>query len=651
MSVEASPEKVAANLQAFKDHAPGIYAQLSAVIDLNSTVVMKDGVPSNINLEAAELYPADAKHWTEGQLKGFWHNPPRLVMENVTHCNPSDVSFDFHGKLSTLFQEKGWNDLPAAPVRESAFAFIFGIGLGYHLEELVSRLEVTNLFLIEPVVEFLHHSLLVVDWKFVFEEAERRGIHVYFIMDDDPKKMLRQIETEIVRLTEFFLDGSYFYYHNYSWALLELNKMLMQVMPHHIYSTGFYEDECIMMTQAIANIKTSDFRVAENRPVVEQHVPVFIAAAGPSLDNDIEVIKEWRSKVVLISCGTTLSILRRHGLRPDIHIEVENGPLTPVHIGRAVDAYGDLKDVILVSSITVHPDAVQYFGEAWFYYRAALSPTKVFKGPHTPLYGAEPTVSNGALAIALSGGFQEVYLFGVDCGSRIDSKEHHAKGSIYHTDQDFKIDDMDKTHDRIRPGNFGGMFRANYALDMTARGIFELKNHFRRVRLYNCSDGARIDGAQPFSSESIDLSDHKGDPKRALESLRSQWTLYRAGEGFQHCSRKALLESCDTYKTAFHGFLEEARSEVDFHALMRRYREVLADNLPFCAGVHSVVGPSAESIMRMTAFYWRRHEDEAIRSALLSSAIDILIPIFDRMVEGARAIFSEISEGNAVSGA
>lgn len=644
MSKISSADKVQANLQAFKDFAPEVYSQIAGIIDPLSTLVMADGIPSNIKLETAEIYPANAKSWTEGQLKGFWHNPSRLVLTNIFHCNPSGISEGFYAKLVEPFKREPWTDVSPWPLRESAFAFIFGVGLGYHIEELINRLEVSNVFLIEPVAEFLHHSMLVVDWDAVFETAKKRNITIRFVVEADPKAIIRQIETVMVGDDSFFIDGSYIYYHNYSWALLESNNLLMQVLPHHIYSTGFYEDECLMMTQAIANIKKGGFAIAENIPIVENNVPVFIVAAGPSLDNDIEIVKAWRSKVILISCGTTLSILLRHGLRPDLHIEVENGPLTPVHIGRAVDTYGSIKDTILVSSITVHPDASQYFSKVWYYYRPALSSSKVFKGPHVPLYGAEPVVANGGLALALAGGFQEIYLFGVDCGSRVDSQEHHAKDSIYHTDEDFKVRDIEKTHDRIHPGNFGGMFRANYALDMAARGIFELRRHYQRARVYNCSDGVRIDGVQPFSSEAIDLSAYPDAPQKILENLEQCWTHYEKNEGFKHCSRKDVLAGCDQYEQVLRGFFEEARDLDNFHDIMRRYRGLIKENLPACIGVHSVVGPSIECMLRMTSFYWRRYDDAELRRSLLNSAIDSMLPLLEQMTAGAREIFAEIAE-------
>ena len=637
-------ELVRRNKAAFKTHSPAILDLLGQIRDAQSVPVVEDGLLQNIRVGESMIYPAPAVEWTQRQLRGFYDDPLRMVFDNANHCNPSDISLRLYSDLGHHLAEGDHDHLAAAPVVDSGFAFVFGVGLGHHIESLIDTLKVRHFIFIEPVLEFLLHSMLVVDWTEVFRKAEDAGIQIHFVTEQEPKDITRRIEAILVSLGTTFIEGSYFYYHYYSWALIEANSLLSVNIKHHIYSTGFYEDECLMIANSSGNILDHAFRICEPKPMVELDVPVFIVGSGPSLDNDIEYIQKWRSKAVVISCGTTLSILLRHGIRPDIHIELENGPLTPQHISRAAEEFGPMDGIIFAGSITVDPRAIAQFPEAWLLFRGALSPATIFRGPHLTLAGAEPTVSNGGFAVAAASGFRQIYLFGVDCGYRAGGKTHHAKDSIYYHDKQFDLGDVKSAYDRTLPGNFGGTYRASYAFDMTARNICELKRHYRHIDLYNCSDGARIDGAAPKAAAAIDLSASRGDPKATLERVRQQWAAYEPRGMLRWCDTEAIIDGCRIYADEIASFCAEAKAQTSFYAMFSDLLQLSRAMPEETKGVRAIIEPSVHSMMRIAAYYGCRMRDETKRHELLGYALDRIVPLVQEMCDGTAEIFERLRD-------
>ena len=65
-----------------------------------------------------------------------------------------------------------------------------------------------------------------------------------------------------------------------------------------------------------------------NIPTYLLDVPVFIVGNGPSLDYLIEVLREEKERVVIVSCGTALQALYQNGITPDYHAEIETNRST-----------------------------------------------------------------------------------------------------------------------------------------------------------------------------------------------------------------------------------------------------------------------------------------------------------------------------------
>ena len=89
---------------------------------------------------------------------------------------------------------------------------------------------------------------------------------------------------------------------------------------------GFFDDALIGIAQGLKSLpktKIAHYQGRDALPKWVSNIPVFILGNGPSLDQGIELLKEVRDQVLLICCGSTINTLKKLGVTPDIHVDIE----------------------------------------------------------------------------------------------------------------------------------------------------------------------------------------------------------------------------------------------------------------------------------------------------------------------------------------
>ncbi len=589
-----------------------------------SRLVVEDGEAVNLDLGGGTLYPLPAAEWTRQRMAEFASDPERLGYADPSHCNLSAVSMPLLDQMATYVRNRGLTQsLAGLPVVDVGYLFVFGVGLGHHIGELIGATPARHVVLIEPVPEFIRHACAVVDWAQVFETARERGITVHVCLESDPERICRFVEALVSREGNTFIDGSYFHPHYYSWTFKQCMELLRERLKVHGLSSGFYEDEVEMVRNCHANLDRWPFHLLETRAFREQSLPVFIVGAGPSLDADLDVIRKWRERVLLVSCGTTLGILLKHGLRPDLHCEIERGALVFDLLATVEAEYG-FTGITLVASTTVDPRIGALFDKRWFVFRAALSPAVLLRGAALPLTGTDPLCCNAAFATVTCLGFREIYLFGLDLAQK-EAGRHHAKDSLYFKDEHADLDEMyRKRFNRVVPGNFGGTVDTFWAFDAGRHGIARLQQYYR-TRLFNCSDGARIDGAQPKVAASVNVP--AGTVPRAvvLSRIEAQLRSFSAGEMIEKIDLGGHITGCEAFAAAFEAMIAEARrGDASFVALEARLQAFVADRRPDFAGFFCLALSSLVSMLRVAAFFGCRIPEAEERHAYFLHFLDAL---------------------------
>ena len=139
--------------------------------------------------------------------------------------------------------------------------------------------------------------------------------------------------------------------------------------------------------------------------------------------------------MIIVSCGTSLQVLHRHGIVPDYHAEIEQNRSTHDWATRLKDK-DYLKQITLVSCNGVHPDTCDLYKNVLVAFKEGESSTVsslniLGENNFETLKFAFPTVSNFAVNLFVTLGFKQLYFFGIDLGF-IDKNHHHSKSSGYY---------------------------------------------------------------------------------------------------------------------------------------------------------------------------------------------------------------------------
>ena len=631
-----------ASADAFAAAFPDVWKRVVAAGSPLARIVMDGSEVINLDLGEGKLYPLPAPDWTRDRLAEFRAAPDRIGFPDPAHCNLSSVSLDLLDRLGSYVRESGLvPSLQGLPVTDIDYLFVFGVGLGHHIAPLVAETPARHVVLFEPVVEFIRHACEVVDWAAVLAVAARRGITIHVCLESEPEGLCGFAEFLISHEGNTFLEGSYFHFHYWSWTFKRAYALMRERFKSHALSSGFFEDEVEMVRNCHSNLERWSCHLVESRRFREQTLPVFIVGAGPSLDADLQILKKWRERVLLVSCGTTLGILLKNGLRPDIHCEVERGALVFELLSVVEKAYG-FDGITLLASTTIDPRIGALFEKRWLFVRPGLSPATLLRDAVTPLQGADPLCCNGAFASLAALGFREIYFFGLDLAQKQDG-HHHAKDSLYFEDEHADLDEMyRKRFNRPVPGNFGGTVTTFWAFDLGRQMLSRVQKLYR-TSLFNCSDGARIDGARPRAAGSVEIAPPTLPVSTVLRRVEAQLRSFSAGEMLTAMDLERHADGCAVFVAAFSEMLARAGEEdASFTELETRLHAFVGERRPDCAGFFSLGLSSLVSMLRLASFFGSRIPDPSERRAYLVHFLELYRERAEHLAAEAEALLRSL---------
>ncbi len=387
---------------------------------------------------------------------------------------------------------------------------LVGIGLGYHLEALVNEHDIRHTIIYEPEPDIFYSFLHVVDLEPIFKKCTKDLRSITFKVGDSPGGFVNHISRFLWEKGHFIGCRMYFYRHYRSEIVDEASQLLHNLISRSLHGWGFFEDELISVAHTLLNFEKC-YPIIKKPEYIKthpEHPPVIIVGNGPSLDSNLEHIKEHAQDCIIVSSGSALRVLHDSGICPDYHIEIERT--------RSVDAwFVDLKDddyfkkITLIALNTVHPDVLARFKRVLIGMKpndAGSLLTLATLDEKLPEYilHCNPTAVNGSIALMLALGFTELYLFGVDMGF-LDPDYHHSKKSAYYqSDDDFFKIGTPKSN-RSMEGNFKEEVLTNDNFDFSRFEIERSLHNYPNVRCYNCSDGVKIKYTDPLPAKQINI--------------------------------------------------------------------------------------------------------------------------------------------------
>jgi hypothetical protein len=155
--------------------------------------------------------------------------------------------------------------------------------------------------------------------------------------------------------------------------------------------------------------------------------PAVIAAAGPSLDKQLPLLRAHRDRVVVIAIGQTLKALRQAGIEPDLVHVLESKDVT-----QQLTSAGDTRALCLALTPDAHPSLYDVPTRATFTATTGASPmgTWIAKATGESRFTmGGGTVAQGAVGLAVLMGCSPILLIGQDLA--FTDGRAYAKGSAY----------------------------------------------------------------------------------------------------------------------------------------------------------------------------------------------------------------------------
>jgi hypothetical protein len=521
------------NLQAFKKYFPDIYGQYKDYTPKIWLPIKNTADEVNVLKEKGlnTWYGDSPKQDCILNFENFNEQPNKdgLVLGYGGKKLAHYIHYQFVNETQELLKEakEEVGELPETV----ASIIMFGLGVGYQLEKLLSEHRVEKLFICEPNPDFFYASLFAIDWQAIFEKIDATDGKIYLNVGDDGTDLFRGLVDQFHVMGSYILNNTYFYqsYYNASLnsAIAQLRENLKILISlgenfDYVYYSIEHTKEGFRR-----NIPLLTKNPSSKLSYLDKEVPVFIVGNGPSLDMSIEAIKEYREQAIVISCGTALQALHRNGITPDFHAEVEQNRCTydwPVLIGDLEF----LKKITLISTNGIHPDTCELYKDVLVAFKEGESSTgsalKVLGRQHFEvLQHAFPTVSNFVTDLVSVLGFDHIYLIGVDLGF-VDVKHHHSKSSGYYKEDGKETHDYAKRNNTslIVPGNFRPRVNTKHEFKMSRQMIEKVTAKKPKEQIfYNCSDGAKISETSPLHIDSLLIMSPPSQKQHTIKKLKS----------------------------------------------------------------------------------------------------------------------------------
>lgn len=363
-----------------------------------------------------------------------------------------------------------------------------GISAGLHIEYILEKYETLHSVLIyEPNVDLFILSCYFIDYAKLYEKTSEFSCYIV-VSGFIPVNAVKDFFASRL-ITNSFIRFEYYGYRDR--YIEDAIKVVSEASRTSSRGWGTYEDESIGLNNKLEWINPEKPQYPFLQGVKKIGAPICVVGNGPSLNFLIGFLKENQSKMIILSAGTALAPLKRNGIEPDFHIEIERMD----HVKEWLNDAG-LGDTPLVAADIAHETTLDTSKETYMFVRTASAAEDLYK-PKFVLDYANPLVGNAAFALALNFS-NEIYLCGLDMGFKKDAKIH-AEGSKYDELEDRSAESLPTR------GNFSKDIYTNSLFSLSRVAMEEAIRHNLGVQVYNLSDGVYIDGTKPLQHQKAEL--------------------------------------------------------------------------------------------------------------------------------------------------
>lgn len=428
-----------------------------------------------------------------------------LISNPVFQGYKSNIDNKYRNQL--LKEIKGRERLEGGGRETVPVAVAYASGYGVFIKRLLEDLDCLHFVIASCDVQEFKTICFLMDFREAFHFFSSHGRCLSVVLKNSLDVLSEAVADHLMYANppSFLYYIPYFVAANISSIEYDFYQNVLLLLRRSQYGWGFADDEILGLAQGLENIKAGKGLVK----IPEQKIAdssVAIVGSGPSIMDHIADLEKISSYATVVSCGSALSILKKLGIKPDIHFESERTELSV----RVIEDSGNvdwLSDSLLVGPYNISP---RYFslasdGVMLMKNDDLLEPYASAKS--TLIGNFLPTCVNGAVDLFLKLGVDRIYLFGVDFCFK-DSSHHHASASFYYDEQNAStlVDvqssaERDASNAYAVKGVCGEVYTTPF-LNYAARSLVNSISAYPETAVINCSDGLFLDGTQSFINDS-----------------------------------------------------------------------------------------------------------------------------------------------------
>lgn len=279
--------------------------------------------------------------------------------------------------------------------KNSSSYVVWGLGLAYHIREMFRLDNGIELQVFESDMDVIYHCMMATDLSNLLDA----GICV-IIYDPEFKKIIQTLG----EVKENFMI------HYPSLRHIEDQRIREQMEMFFIRDSGKRNSAILFESNSRANFRNYDGYVDSLRPAFEGK-DVVIVAAGPSLDKNVELLKNKKSNMVILAVETVFRKLITLGIEMDYMIVTDANARIYGHI----KGLEDQRIPMLYLATACKDYAKNYKGKKYLICQDGYDKAEeLAKKNGWNLYETGGSVSTTALDVCISLGAKSVAFIGLD---------------------------------------------------------------------------------------------------------------------------------------------------------------------------------------------------------------------------------------------
>jgi len=360
----------------------------------------------------------------------------------------------------------------------------FGIGLGLHITQIDKKIASNSYFIVEDDLELFRLSLFCTNY---LELSHRANLFFSVFESQD----------EFMSSASSFLENEYYYNHYLKFFHLQHQKedsieRFQQAVSSQPHVRFLFTDLLRQVTQPLKYL-SKNFSFLQNSLSFSNEkmkkTPVLLLASGPSLQTEIQWLKENHQKFLTVAVSSSLAFLQTHQITPNLIIHMDPFEQSIISF-KKLKSLDFIQESLLFFSASTPQSITQLFKaeNICFFETATNYKQDSFKT-------LAPCVGSTAYQLLLLLQTPKLYLLGLDLA--VDSKdgathagEHQDKENLYKDEQ---------THDYKKSllpveGNFMKEVYTTPDFYTSLFAINQIGEYLKKdsQETYNLSNGARL---------------------------------------------------------------------------------------------------------------------------------------------------------------